>query len=204
MGAFNECLHEVESEEDGIVVVGVGQDELVLELRAKPVVPLDGGLATRKLLAVPGVEPGDDEHAVVGRGAVGLELGQDRVMAKGRVVEEGILGTPAGVVVQGLEDDAVDEDVVGGDLVVEVAVVVLGEVDSDVEGHAGELGLKGSLQAVLLGELVTSVPEGDDTALGESGLVDLVEGTGLDLGGGVDQSLGTQEGESEDGANHSD
>lgn len=188
-------LHQGKGEEDGVVVVGICQDELVLELWAEPVLPLDRGLDTRKLGRVPHTSPGNDEHAIVRGGIVGLELGLDLIEAERGVFQECILGCPAREVVQSLDDDAVDVDIVGGNLLVHTCVVVLGEVDGDVEGHAGETLLEVCLQRVLRIALITAVPECDHAALGESSLVDLVERAVLGLGCDVDKRLATQQSE---------
>lgn len=178
-------LHKVELPQDGVIIVGVGQDQLVLELGLEEVlVRRERGI--RELVRVPEQAPREDVDAVVAGGAAGVLEGRvDLVEAEGRVVEQGALVGPARVVVQRLQDDAVDVDVVVRELVVEVAVVVLGQVDGDVERHARELGLEGGLEGVLLRRLVAAVPAGHDAALGQGGLVDLVERAALDGCGGV-------------------
>lgn len=83
----------------------------------------------------------------------------------------------------GLEDNTVNVDITIDQLLVDVAVNILGDVDSDVECHARESFLEGCFQGILLVRLVTTVPEGDYTAFGECSLVDVIQGTSLDFRG---------------------
>lgn len=195
---YGRYLHQSKGEEDGVIVIGIRQDELVLELRTEPVLPLDRSLDTRKLGRVPQTSPGNDEHAIVRGGIVGLERGLDLVETERGIFQECVFRSPAGEIVESLDDNTVDVDIVGSDLLVHTRVVVLGEVDSDVEGHAGEPLLEVGLQCILRVAFITTVPECDDAALGESGLVDLVERAVLGLACGLDQGLAAQERESEE------
>lgn len=117
--------HEVEGVENGIIVVGVGEDQLVLELGLQEVCELLRAILN--VVGVPHVQPVDDVEAGV-RAIRVLEVVVYLVPAGRLVGEEDALRLPARVVVQGLEDDAVDIHVIGGDLTVNVAIVVLGDV----------------------------------------------------------------------------
>lgn len=102
------------------VVVGVGEDELVFELGLEVVGVLLG--AVGDVLAVPDVGPAEDADA----GEVALRvfvLVVDLIPAEGLVGQEGALGLPARVVVERLEDDAVDIQTVRGELAVDLGGV---------------------------------------------------------------------------------
>src|SRR6478752_5186641 len=99
-------LHEIKGEKNR-VVVGVSQDELVLKLRSKPIGVLCGCLNTAKLLCVPCIGPEEDIHSIPIRRAI-LESMIDLIKALGGVVEQSALLSPARVIVQGLQDHAVD------------------------------------------------------------------------------------------------
>lgn len=99
------------------VIVGVGQNKLVLELGAEEVLVLLG--AVGDVFRVPDVGPAEDVQA--GEEAiVVLVVVVDLLPSQGLVGQQSTLGLPARVVVQGLQDDAVDVDVVGGKLTVEL------------------------------------------------------------------------------------
>lgn len=74
----------------------------------------------------------------------------------------------------GLEDDTVNVDIALGQLLVNVAVDIFGDVDSNIECHAREALLERRLEGILLVLLVTAVPEGDNATLGKCGLVNLI------------------------------
>lgn len=76
-------------------------------------------------MRVPDVGPGDDEEAAVVRIRV-LELVVDLVEAEGLVLEKHSLLLPAGIVVKGLEDDAVNVDSLLLDLGVQLENYVRG------------------------------------------------------------------------------
>lgn len=120
------------------------------------------------------IPPGDDEESSVG-GICILELGVDIVKVEWRIVEQSALLLPARVVVQRLEDDAVDVDVVVCELQIDVGVVVLGKVDGEVERHFGEARLEGRLEGVLLRLFIAAMPKRHNATLGDSCCVDFVE-----------------------------
>ena len=66
--------HEVKAEQDGVVIVGIRENNLVLELGAHPVLPLNR-FKVRKLIRPPLADPGNDGHAVVRSITLVLELG---------------------------------------------------------------------------------------------------------------------------------
>jgi hypothetical protein len=174
--------HQVESPQNGIIIVGVGQNKLVLELGANPIIPLDRALDIGELVGVPSARPEENVDAVPSGGVV-LERMLNLLEAVGGVVQKSALLSPARVVVQSLKNDAVNINSVAsvGELLVKATIVVLGEVDGDVESDAGESLLKGLLEGVLLVCLVSAVPNGDNIAFLQSGLVDLIKASSLVL-----------------------
>lgn len=183
-------LHQVKGKENCVVVVGIRQDQLVLVLGLEELVKVvEVGIG--KLLGVPGVLPEQHLEGVPRGGRLVLEPWEDLVVSQWRVVQQNTLLGPAREIVDGLQVDAVDlARRLGGHLLVNSAVVVLGEVDSDVELHVGESLLKGILDKVHLVDLVAAVPEDDLATLGHGSLVDLVDCAGFDGGLGAGTGAG--------------
>lgn len=172
--------------EHGIVVVGVRQDNLALELGLQKVVKLLDRQPVR-LCRVRHDPPGDVKHAVPSsRGRV-LGLCGDAVEALRFVVEERPLLGPARVVVQGLQDDAVGRHGAPlGQLLVQARIVILGHVDRHVERHSWEARLKRCLGRVLLCFLITAVPDCHNSSLCQRGLVQLFQRSRLRLRFGLE------------------
>lgn len=112
-------LHdEVEGEEHRIVVVGVRQNQLVLELGTQVVVELLGSI--RDVVGVPHVGPVEDVEAVVVAVSV-AEVLVDGLPAQRLVRQQSALRLPARVVVQRLKRNAVDVHIASCDLAVNLS-----------------------------------------------------------------------------------
>ncbi|KAG5973585.1 hypothetical protein E4U55_000389 [Claviceps digitariae] len=165
-------VHEIKGEKNGVIIIGIHQDKLVLPLgpekrfeRVKRHVGQLGRAAD--------TTPGYDGQDVPGRGDGVLEGWVNVVEAQACVVQQTSLSVLAGVVVKRLLDDAVDVDVLGGDLLVDSPVVVLGQVD-------------GVFEKVHLAALIAAVPAGHDAAFFYGSIVDLIQCAAFDDGLGLE------------------
>lgn len=170
---------EVECKKHGVIIIGIREDQFVLEFRLQKVRVLHRTIC--HLVCIPNIAPAEDNDGIPSPPGI-AEIRVDLVEVERLVTQQSALLIPARIVVDGLEDDTINVDVALGQLLVDVAVDVFGDVDSNVECHAGEALLEGRLQSILLVRLVTAVPEGDNATLGKCSLVNLIQGSSLDLG----------------------
>lgn len=134
---------QVEGKKNSIVVVGMCEDQLVLELRLQVIRILHRPVL--QLVCIPDITPTEYNNSVPSPPGV-AEFRVDFVEVQRFISQECALLIPTRIVVNGLEDDTVNVDIALYQLLVDVTVVILGYVDSDVECHAGESFLEGRLQ----------------------------------------------------------
>lgn len=146
--------HQIEGEENGVVVVGIGKNKLILELRFQVVCEFFRGGGVVHIVGVPDVGPAVDEETGVGTVRI-LEVAKHMLPAGGLIREQSSLRLPSGVVVQRLEYYAIHIQIVRSDLPIKVDIVVLRKVDGKVQRHAWEACFKGLLEAILLMHLIS-------------------------------------------------
>lgn len=117
-------LHEVKGKQDSVVVIRIGQHNLVLQFGPQKVVEFSD-CNVGQLGGAPEQLPGKVVDTVVSRRRGVLVRAVNRIEAEWSVVEERALVFPAGKVMECLEDNAVDMNVAVGELLVKSAVVVL-------------------------------------------------------------------------------
>jgi len=82
---------------------------------------------------------------------------------------------------QSLQDDAVDIHIACCKLLVQVDVVVLAEIHSDVHGKAGEASFKSSFESILLVLLTSTMLDRNHSSFCQSSLIQLIKSSILDF-----------------------
>ena len=169
-------------EEHGIVVVGVGGDDLALQGRVQVVVGVAGGRGAAQGLGVGQVAEGIHEDAGPGAGLI-LEAAVDVIPAARLVGQKTAFTAPARKVLQRLQLHHVGHDLAIGKLLVQPGVVHLAVVHHHVQGHAREALLEGGLDAVELVGRIAARIDHQRAAFLQGFLVDLIERSAFNLGG---------------------
>lgn len=171
-------LHQVEREQDSVIVIRVRKHKLVLILRLQEI--LESQDRRVALLGVPDRRPCDNDSAVEGR--IGLTICQVNSLETQRLAlqQSSLIFSPQKVIGL-LRQYAVNKHITDCRLPIQVAALIRGKVDRDVERHPWETLLERLFEAILLVRRVAAVPACNDTAFGQSCLIDFANAALLNL-----------------------
>ncbi|MNV23855.1 hypothetical protein D3C71_1148930 [compost metagenome] len=164
----------VEHVEHGIIVMRIGNDDLVLELRLQEVGIVARCIGRRHHVLV--VAVGKGKHEQSGEAALRILVGIGHLVPADRLVgQQQAALCPVVKIMQRLQMGDVDFQILAKKLFFDAGVVVLAEVDHDVDLHARKLALEAALDAKALRHLVTAGIHGQLPALLECCLVQVLQ-----------------------------